>query len=210
MTRALARSAAAAAAAGLASASALAHSPIPGIGIFYSGALHPFISPAHLVALLALGLAIGQRAQRGAADLALLKPPLLALLAATVAALAITLAGVWGDPDTDRVLLVLAAATGLAVAAAWGPPLPVLMALAGTVAVAVLIASAPTGVDAAARRTSLIGTSAATVFLVSYVAVMAAVAQRAWLHIAVRVFGSWLAAAALLVLALSFAPARGG
>lgn len=210
MTRTLARSAAAAAAAGLASASALAHSPIPGIGIFYSGALHPFISPAHLVALLALGLAIGQRAQRGAADLALLKPPLLALLAATVAALAITLAGVWGDPDTDRVLLVLAAATGMAVAAAWGPPLPVLMALAGAVAVAVLIASAPTGVDAAARRTSLIGTSAVTVFLVSYVAVMVAVAQRAWLHIAVRVFGSWLAAAALLVLALSFAPARGG
>lgn len=204
------RSAAAAGPVALACAGAQAHSPIPGIGIFYSGALHPFISPAHLVALLALGLAIGQRAQRGAADLALLKPPLLALLAATVAALAITLAGVWGDPDTDRVLLVLAAATGLAVAAAWGPPLPVLVALAGTVAVAVLIASAPTGVDVAARRTSLIGTSAATVFLVSYVAVMVAVAQRAWLHIAVRVFGSWLAAAALLVLALSFAPARGG
>jgi hypothetical protein len=210
VTKSRVRSAAAAAAGGLVSASALAHSPIPGIGIFYSGALHPFISPAHLVALLALGLAIGQRGQRGAADLALLKPPLLALLAATVAALAITLAGMFGDPDTDRVLLVLAASTGLAVAAAWGLPPALLMTVAAAVAVAVLIASAPTGVEAAARRTSLIGTSAVTVFLVSYVAVMVAVAQRAWLHVAVRVLGSWLAAAALLVLALSFAPTRGG
>ena len=206
--KACARGAAASALA-LAGTAALAHSPIPGIGLFYSGAAHPFVSPAHLVALLALGLAVGQRGQRGAGDLALLKPPLLALLGATVAALAITLAGVFGDPDTDRVLLVLGALTGLMVAAAWGPPTPVLMALAAVVAVAVLIASAPSGVDTGARRTSLIGSAVVTVGLVSYVAVMVAVAQRAWLHIAVRVFGSWLAAAALLVLALSFAPVRG-
>ncbi len=204
----LRRAAAATAAAALSSASAFAHSPIPGIGIFYSGALHPFVSPAHLIALLALGLAIGQRGQRHAGELSQLKPPMLALLAAALAALALTLAGVFGDPDTDRVLLVFAAATGLAVAAAWAPPQAVTMGLAVAVAMAVLLASAPSGVDAAARRTSLIGTAAAAVLLVGYVAVMTTVAQRAWLHIAVRVFGSWLAAAALLVLALSFAPAR--
>ena len=41
--------------------SAGAHTAVPGLGEFASGFLHPFFTPPHLLALLALGLLLGQR-----------------------------------------------------------------------------------------------------------------------------------------------------
>jgi urease accessory protein len=196
-------------------APAAAHSPIEGIGIFYSGALHPLVTPPHLIALLALGLLLGQAGQRATGDddapLAALAAPLAALGVALVAG--VLRAGLHPaeEPDTDRVLLALAAATGLAVAAAWRAPLGVRLVVALAAGLATGIASAPSGVSDAERWTSLAGTTAAALMLAAYVAVMVAMARRPpWLAIAVRVLGSWMAAAALLVLALSFAPVRGG
>jgi urease accessory protein len=208
VSRAVRRCAAALALAA-AAGSAAAHSPIPGIGNFYSGAAHPFISPAHLIALLALGLVVGQRGQR-AGGFGPLRVPLI-VLTATLVLGAVLAAGAWfGDPDTDRALLLLAALGALAVVAAWPAPLALVLLLAAAVALAVMLASAPSGVDASALRTSLVGTAVASLVVVAYAAVMVAAAQRAWLAVAVRVAGSWIAAAALLVLALSFAPVRGG
>jgi hydrogenase/urease accessory protein HupE len=196
-------------------APAAAHSPIEGIGIFYSGALHPLVTPPHLIALLALGLLLGQAGQRATGDddapLAALAAPLAALGVALVAG--VLRAGLHPaeEPDTDRVLLALAAATGLAVAAAWRAPQGVRLVVALAVGLATGLASAPTGVSDAERWTSLAGTAAASLMLAAYVAVMVAMARRPpWLAIAARVLGSWMAAAALLVLALSFAPVRGG
>ena len=199
----------------LGAAPAWAHSPIEGIGIFYSGALHPLVTPPHLIALLALGLLLGQAGQRVTGDddspLAVLAAPLVALAVALGAG--VLRAGLYPaeEPDTDRVLLALAAATGLAVAAAWRAPVGVRLVVALAVGLAAGLASAPSGVSSAERWTSLAGTTAAALLLCGYVAVMVAVARRPpWLTIAVRVLGSWMAAAALLVLALSFAPLRGG
>jgi len=186
-----------------AAAPAWAHSPIPGIGNFYSGALHPFVSPAHLIALLALGLAIGQRAY-GA--LARAKPALIAL--AVALGLGLLLHAAAGDPDTDRLLLVAAAGTGLLVATARSLPMPLEALLAAAVGAAVGLASGPSDVDERTRYTMLAGTGLAAALFVLYVAVMVGVTERPWLRIAVRVVGSWLAASALLVLALTFAAHR--
>ena len=188
-----------------------AHSPIAGVNDFYAGALHPFVSPAHLIALLALGLAIGQRAQgEGAGDGAMgrAKAPLLALLLALPIGLATHRLA--GDPANDHVLLVLAAGLGLAVAARRALPQVALVLLAAVCAIVVGWGSGPGAIDGRARWMILAGTGAAALLLVSYVAIMTSVAARPWLRIAVRVVGSWLAAAALLVLALGFAPARAG
>jgi hypothetical protein len=70
---------------------------------------------------------------------------------------------------------------------------------------AVGLASGPTGLDGSARWITLAGTLCAALLLPSYVAAMVTLIGPAWLRIAVRVVGSWLGAAALLVLALSFA-----
>jgi hydrogenase/urease accessory protein HupE len=177
-----------------------AHSPIPGIGNFYSGALHPFVSPAHLIALLALGLWLGQRGLAGA------KRPLVVLVSSLGLGLALHRAA--GDPDTDRWLLVLAALNGLAVAAAYAAPAAVASACCGAVGLAVGLASGPSGVEGTARSVMLAGTFCGATLACAYVMSMVTLAQRPWMHIAVRVVGSWLAAAALLVLALSFAALR--
>jgi urease accessory protein len=64
---------------------AWAHSPVPGMGKFYSGMLHPVLAPAALIALVALGLLIGQR------GLANARMPVLAFL------VAVALGGVAGS-----------------------------------------------------------------------------------------------------------------
>lgn len=193
----------AAAAAAAAPAAAWAHGAIAGAGAFYSGAVHPFASPAHLIALLALGLAIGQRAEHEVERTGI---PLAALAAALAVGLA--LHAVAGDPDTDRVLLAGAAAIGLAVSAAWRWPSLWLAVLAASVGAAVGLASGPSGVQGGARVTMLAGTGLAAFAVTAYTAVMAATIRQPWLRIAVRVFGSWFAAAALLVLALGLVAAR--
>lgn len=192
-----------AAALAAAASPAWAHGAIPGIGAFYSGALHPFVSPAHLIALLALGLAIGQRA---GAEVERTGRPLVALLAMLVMGLASH--AVAGDPDTDRLLLACAAALGIAVAAAWHGPAALAWLAAALVGAAVGVASGPSGVQGGTRVTMLVGTGLAAFALAAYAAVMVTLLRRPWQRIAVRVLGSWLAAAALLVLALGFATAR--
>lgn len=42
-----------------------AHSPIRGVGTFYAGFLHPLLIPAHLLALVALGLWLAQQQPGG-------------------------------------------------------------------------------------------------------------------------------------------------
>jgi hydrogenase/urease accessory protein HupE len=186
---------------------AWAHGTIAGAGAFYSGALHPLVSPAHLIALLTLGLAIGQRAEP---EVERTGVPLAALAVALAIGLALHAAA--GDPDTDRVLLAGAALIGLGVAAAWRWPAPWLAVLAAAAGLAIGLASGPSGVQGGARLTMLAGTGLAAFALTGYAAVMTATIRIPWLRIAVRVLGSWFAAAALLVLALGFAalpPATG-
>jgi hydrogenase/urease accessory protein HupE len=178
-----------------------AHSPIEGLGDFYAGALHPLLAPAHLIALLALGLAIGQRA---GGNLQRAKAPLIALVASLPLALATH--RMLGDPNTDRALLGLAAGLGLIVAAQAALPPAVLALLAAATALNIGWGSGPGAAEGAARALALAGTAGAALLLVAYVTVMTNLAVRPWLRIAVRVVGSWLAAAALLVLALSWAP----
>lgn len=50
-----------AAATALAQAAAWAHGSVPGLGSFASGVLHPLLAPPHALALVALGLLLGQR-----------------------------------------------------------------------------------------------------------------------------------------------------
>lgn len=188
--------------AGAAAGPAAAHSPIPGIGAFYSGALHPVIAPALLIALLALGLLLGQCAS-GA--IVRVRSALAAYAAAFVAGL---LLQAWvGELDTDRLLLFLGALAGGAVAAAWALPPGLRLSLAVLVGLATGLASAPSGVEGRAYTTMLVGTVMGSCLLPAWVTAVVTLPQPAWTKIAVRVLGSWLAAAALLVLSLSFAPA---
>lgn len=179
---------------------ASAHSPIPGIGRFYSGALHPFVVPAQWMALLALGLLLGQRGmmKTGLA--------LTVLLLALVAGLGIGF--VAHDVDTDALLLACCAVLALVVVLAL--PLPQwLLALAGAVVgVAIGLSSAPDGLSGWGHAGSLAGSAFGALLFTLWIVAMTEFAQRPWPKIIVRVLGSWLAASALLVLALSWVGPR--
>ena len=177
---------------------AQAHTVIPGVGGFVGGLLHPLLVPAHLLALAALGLLVGQQQKRARrALLALFAAGLLAGLAVVVSAIAVE--------DADIVILIGAAAAGLLAALAR----PISIVLTGALAVitgaAMELDSVPDEISMSATVLALTGTLIAAAMALLLVALLAAERRRDWQRIGIRILGSWSAASAILVLALRLA-----
>ncbi len=178
---------------------AAAHSPMKGIGAFYNGLLHPVLVPAHLLALVAIGLLIGQHAPRDsrvavpafavavAFGLALASPPALAIQ--------------WP-------ILAIALVAGLVVALGRAGRL-VSCLLAVAAALAVSIDSKPDALPGDHAWLALGGTGMGVALVVIYCGGLAAWLDRPWQRIAVRALGSWIAASAILVLTLGLRPPAG-
>ena len=176
---------------------ALAHSPIPGIGGFYNGLLHPLLVPAHLLALVALGLWLGQQALPG------IQGALLSFSLLLLAGLVLALFAPPGGGVRTSLLLGCALGVGLLVAAAWPLPRSATAAVAGVVALLVGLDSAPEAAGTRARLIVLAGVGVGVHLLLLNVVALTSYAQKPWLKLGVRVLGSWSAASALMVLALA-------
>jgi hypothetical protein len=174
---------------------AQAHGDIEGLNRFVAGGLHPLLVPAHAVALLALGLLVGQR------GLAVGHHALTALLLALLASLgmAATTTGI----DLDTLVLVVGAGCAIAVVTALAVPAWLLGGAAAMIGVGVGLGSAPEGADSAERWAALAGTGLGAFLVVSLVAAVVDNLRASWTRVGLRVVGSWLAASALLVLALA-------
>lgn len=179
-----------------------AHSSFEGINDFYAGVLHPAVVPAHALAILSLGLFLGQR--RLAAGLE-------RVLLVYVAALAggAVLAAFSRGAELDSVLLAMTCGAGMLVVLDRGLPRPLLLTLAAAVGATVGLGSASDAADPLMRLVSALGTTFGAAFLlVAGMALNGFFVARPWQPIAIRVLGSWAAASALLVLALElFGPA---
>jgi urease accessory protein len=171
---------------------------IEGLGGFYGGLLHPVLTPTHGLALLGLGLLIGQQP---AGKRAL--PQLLfgAALAAGLLALALAV----GETPAGTVLLGGVAITGVLVAAAFRLPLLVLGPLAAAMGAAIGLDSPPDVLSLHEAIGMLIGTGIGAVIALGLVVEGAARMACDWQRIGVRVLGSWTAASALLAIAVRFA-----
>ena len=177
---------------------AYAHGASAGMAGFGGGLIHPLITPAHLLLLLALGLWLGQ--QR---PLALRLPALVFVPSAAVGLLATTRLAL--PPAWQALLLCLALAAALLLAISARLPswaaLPLLAASGLTLGL-------DSGVDRADSATALAITLLATwlslgLCLVNFAYYTSLLPQRKWVQIGVRVAGSWLAAICLLVLAFA-------
>jgi hydrogenase/urease accessory protein HupE len=174
---------------------AAAHTPIKGIGNIFNGMLHPVLTPSHLLLLIATGLFFGQRG---------LKESQSSLLA-TIAAVVIGLVSSGFSPglQVEFFILVCAALVGLLVATS--PQVSFYgYFIVGTVAGFSL------GFDSGQETLSgreyviaLFGSGVGIYFFSLYPVIFAEFCNKKnWLRIGVRIIGSWIAASALLVLAL--------
>jgi hydrogenase/urease accessory protein HupE len=178
----------------LASGSAQAHSPIAGVGHFYSGMLHPLLVPAHLIALVAIGLWLEQQRPAGA-------QALVAMVLAVPAGMLLGFLTGWQRAE----LAILAVAASLAVAVGMARTVPkVWSTTVGAVLGGLLgVDSLPDGLSGRALWMSLAGTWLAVLLGPAWVMTLCELAVRPWMKIGLRVVGSWMAAAAILVLALN-------
>ncbi|MDO6459135.1 HupE/UreJ family protein [Granulosicoccaceae sp. 1_MG-2023] len=179
-----------------------AHSSVAGIGHFYNGFLHPLFVPAHLMLLLALSLCLGQQNNR-------LAEAGFAFYTAGLAA-GLLLAGFALVPGEPTALLLLAMLSGLLVAL--GRPLarPLCLALAVAAGLALGLDSVHESLSGNDKWMFLCGCGLGVLFFSLYPLLLADKAKAAlWMKTGVRVAGSWIAAAALLVLALAYAGTAG-
>jgi urease accessory protein len=171
---------------------AFAHAPFEGAVGFYGGLLHPLFVPAHVLALTATGMLIGQQPRRLWLPPALFVGTLLIGCAAIVSAFA---------PDHINEALLTAAAVGGTLAAI-GRPLPqfLICLQAAATGLAVALASPPEVTSLREALVMLIGTVCGATVILLAVAEGTSMLRRGWQRIGVRIVGSWIAASAALAL----------
>jgi hydrogenase/urease accessory protein HupE len=172
--------------------------PIDGLGLeaFFRGLLHPFLTPSHALALLGLGLLIGQQS----ADRRFLLPLILFALALAGGLVALTFA----IEETPAGNLLLAAIVLSGALAALAIPVPIwaLGPLAALMGAMLGLDSPPDLLSLRDAYLMLTGTGLGACIGLAAASGCAARAARHWQRIGVRVLGSWTAASAMLALAL--------
>ncbi|MGD2119577.1 MAG: HupE/UreJ family protein [Chromatiales bacterium] len=181
-------------------ATSWAHSPIKGIGSFYNGILHPLLEPAHLLALLTLGLLLGM--QRGR-HIKTGIPLFMLTLAATLLAVRFGI-----THDTQAWLLSATLLVGLLVVVARPLPDPAYLLLAACFAVLLGLDSGQPSMSSGQLTGALYGSGLGASLLLIYAAGLAEYLQKPWQQILTRVLASWSSASALLVLAFLLTASR--
>jgi len=160
-----------------------------------AGLAHPVTTPAHVIALMGLGLVAGRNVLPAGA----------AIIAAFALGLAAGLGAIaWGVGETPASDVLLAGATlcGLIGALQVKVPLPLAAPLALVSGIALGLDSPPESILLREAVAMLIGTALGGAAALAMIAFAACVIAR-WRHgIVLRVAGSWIAAIAILVLAL--------
>ena len=160
---------------------------------FAAGLLHPLIVPAHLLAIAALALLIGQQGW-GRSFYITYVITVLSGLAAIAMAFVPTFA--------EETLLAFAAITGLLVALARSLPQSLGLPLAAAIGLSLALDSPPESVTLKDANLTLLGTVLGAAVLLLAVLQGTTRLSHHWQRIGARIVGSWIAASAILVLAL--------
>jgi len=180
------------------SAHAHAHTAVKGAGDFYAGLLHPVTALEHILPFVTLGLLAGQQGAKaqGAVLVFALTLMLGAALALWVPAL----------PYVALINILSAVLLGILVAAAWRLPLVLLYGITVLFGLSHGFANGTAISEGLKPYLFIPGVGLAGLLAAAYGMIMTdfLLRQKAnWMHIAVRVAGSWIAAIGILVLATS-------
>ena len=157
--------------------------------------LTDFALPTHLLAVVALGLIAGQHAARY---------PWLALVevAAGLFAGSLAIAMGLGENPAATALLALAAVCAAGVIAAWPIPVPIVGLLGFATGIVLALNAPPHAIRVADAITAQVGFAAAALAAFALIAAITMQATRPWQRVGVRIVAAWIAASAILVLAL--------
>jgi hydrogenase/urease accessory protein HupE len=173
---------------------AFAH-PMQGVGDFYAGMLHPVITLETVLPMIALGLLAGQQRREDAIQLLAMFPA--ALIAGAV------LATLGKAPSAlGLVQLILTAGLGILVASARRVPSWFLVALGVVLGISAGWANATEVFGQVSPLRFVAGLAVVGLLLLVYGNGLVRNLKVEWTQIAVRVVGSWIAAASILVLGL--------
>jgi urease accessory protein len=159
---------------------------------FVDGFVNPLTTSAHVLVLLALALLLAGQPQRFAG---------LVIFALALAAGFVAIVLAVETTPARTVLLAVAAALGVMVAAAWTPK-PLAWLLAAIAGAALALDSPPQAVTITEAYATLAGTAVGACAMLMVVAAIAAHTNADWQRLGVRILGSWIAASAILVLAV--------
>lgn len=175
---------------------AVAHLALDGADDFTAGLLHPLIVPGQMLVIASAGLLLGQQ------GMAAIRAALPALTVTLIGGLA---AGGFGVDlgATNLALLALAAAFGLLVALARPLPLALPIVLGACAGFAIGLDSAPETGAVWSGAMALLGSGVSVLLILLNIVALASAAKRPWQTIGLRVVGSWIGAAALMVSALA-------
>jgi len=163
-----------------------------------AGLAHPISTPAHVVALIGLGLIAGRNFLRAGA----------AIIGAFALGVAAGLGAIaWGVGETPAsdVLLASAILCGLIAASGLTGPVSLAVPLALVSGLALGLDSPPESILLGEAVAMLIGTACGGIGALAMIAFVASTRARWREGIILRVAGSWVAAIAILVLALRWA-----
>ena len=175
-----------------------AHSPVKGIGGFYAGFLHPVTGLEHILPFAALGILAGQQGDKSA--------PALFLFALMVMAGAVSALWIPALPYVGLVNVLSGVLLGALVAAAWRLPVAVLYVVATVFGLSHGFANGAALSGAFKAYLFIPGLGLAALVVTAWLMIATDFLLRqkySWMHIAVRVAGSWITAIGVLVLATS-------
>jgi urease accessory protein len=174
-----------------------AHLAVKGLGEVGNGALHPFITPAHALIILALGLLLGQRKPFE------LKHPVAMMAPVSAGALVLTTTG-WFPGVYQPLLVAVALCCAVFVVIGRQFPASVYGSLCVVGVLGIGLDSAAEDGTAFAVAKTLIGTWISLNLVIPYIAICASNgADKPWAATAIRILGSWIVAISLMVLAFA-------
>lgn len=179
-------------------ANAHAHSTVKGVGDLYAGLLHVLTAVEHVLPFAALSLLAGQLGMKAQAQADLLVFPVALMIGAAAA--------LWLPPLPGLAFFNLFSAIllGGLVAAAWPLPSAVFYGLVIVFGISHGFANGEAISGSIKAYLFILGIGLAGLAVLAYGTLMVGFLLRrkaGWLHIAVRVAGSWIAAIGVLVLA---------
>jgi urease accessory protein len=175
-----------------------------GVTGFFDGLLHALVVPSHVLAIVALALLIGQQGWGHGWRLGWRFGAVAAYVVAVLAGLgAIALAIV--PTLAEQALLVFAMMAGLLAALARPLPPPLGALLAAAVGLSLALDSPPEAITLREANLALVGTALGAAIVLLVLVQGTSRLRRDWQRIGARIVGSWIAASAILVLALRVA-----